>query len=328
MTSSRRNADPGVANHGDRSSGTELVRAPVRPRTWSRRLLGPDAAIGYMLIVPLLAIILGLLAYPVVSALLLSFQDKKLGTPGTFVGLANYSELLTRDGRFWTVVRNSFVFTFFSIVGKLILGMVLALVLNERLKARSFFRSWLVLPWIAPSLVTTLTWRWMLDGSTGIINFVLMSLHLTKNPIAWLGNGSTAMASVVAVDIWRGFPFFAVTLLAGMQAIPGELYEAAAVDGASNWHQFRIITVPGLRTVILIVTLLSTIWTFNEFQIVYALTGGGPNFATQIFATYTFNLGFQASRLGYAVAVSVALVPILVAIILLLAPLMLRSESE
>jgi multiple sugar transport system permease protein len=300
---------------------------PVRPRRLSR-FLGPDVAIGYLLLIPLLVIILGLLAYPVVSALLLSFQDKKLGTPGIFVGLANYTELLTRDARFWTVVRNSFVFTLFSIVGKLIVGMALAVVLNQQLKARAFFRGWLLLPWIAPSLVVTLTWRWMLDGSTGIINFVLMSLHLTKNPVSWLGNTSTAMGSIIAVDIWRGFPFFAVTLLAGMQAIPSELYEAATVDGATNWHKFRFITVPGLRTVILIVTLLSTIWTFNEFQIVYVLTGGGPNFATHIFATYTFSLGFQASRLGYAVAVSVMLVPILVAIILLLAPLMLRGEDE
>jgi multiple sugar transport system permease protein len=312
----------------DQGGDTGLIRVPVRPRQRLGRFLGPDVAIGYALLIPLLVIILGLLAYPVVSALLLSFQDKKLGTPGIFIGLANYTELLTRDARFWTVVRNSFVFTFFSIVGKLIIGMVLAVVLNQPLKARSFFRGWLLLPWIAPSLVVTLTWRWMLDGSTGIINFVLMSLHLTKNPISWLGNTSTAMGSIVAVDIWRGFPFFAVTLLAGMQAIPGELYEAATVDGASNWHKFRYITLPGLRTVILIVTLLSTIWTFNEFQIVYVLTGGGPNFATHIFATYTFSLGFQSSRLGYAVAVSVMLVPILVAIILLLAPLMLRSEDE
>jgi multiple sugar transport system permease protein len=312
----------------DQGGDTGLIRVPVRPQQRLGRFLGPDVAIGYALLIPLLVIILGLLAYPVVSALLLSFQDKKLGTPGIFIGLANYTELLTRDARFWTVVRNSFVFTFFSIVGKLIIGMVLAVVLNQPLKARSFFRGWLLLPWIAPSLVVTLTWRWMLDGSTGIINFVLMSLHLTKNPVSWLGNTSTAMGSIVAVDIWRGFPFFAVTLLAGMQAIPGELYEAATVDGASNWHKFRYITLPGLRTVILIVTLLSTIWTFNEFQIVYVLTGGGPNFATHIFATYTFSLGFQSSRLGYAVAVSVMLVPILVAIILLLAPLMLRSEDE
>ncbi|MGN6809546.1 MAG: carbohydrate ABC transporter permease [Thermomicrobiales bacterium] len=310
------------------SSGADLARAPVRSQQRSRRWLGPDAAIGYLLIVPLLAIMLGLLAYPVVSALLLSFQDKKIGTPGVFVGLANYTELLTKDTRYWTVVRNSFVFTFFSIVGKVILGMLLAIVLNQQFKARSLVRAWLLLPWIAPSLVTTLTWRWMLDGSTGIINFVLMNLHLIKNPIAWLGSGTPAMGSIIAVDIWRGFPFFAVTLLAGMQAIPSELYEAAAVDGATRWHRFRFITIPGLRTVILIVTLLSTIWTFNEFQIVYVLTGGGPDFATQIFATYTFNLGFQASRLGYAVAVSVTLVPILVAIILLLAPLMLRGEDE
>jgi ABC-type sugar transport system permease subunit len=206
--------------------------------------------------------------------------------------------------------------------------MGMALLLNQHLKARNMFRGWLLLPWIAPTFVTALTWRWMFDGTSGIINFILLSVGILDQPITWLGNASTALGAVVTTNIWRGFPFFGVSLLAAMQAIPQENYEAAEVDGASPWQKFWYITVPGVRTVLIIVTMLSTIWTFNEFAIVYIMTGGGPSFATQIFATYTYNLGFVGSRLGYAIAVSTTLTPVLIILILLLSPLILRGENE
>ena len=251
-----------------------------------------------------------------------------LGTPGEFIGLDNYKELLFSDPRFYQVVRNSFVFTFFSITGKLIIGMGMAVLLNQHIKARNLFRGWLLLPWIAPTFVTALTWRWMFDGTSGIINFLLTGAGILDAPVAWLGQSSTALGAVIVTNIWRGFPFFGVSLLAGMQAIPAENYEAAEVDGASPWQKFWHITVPGLRTVLIIVTILSTIWTFNDFTIVYIMTGGGPSFATQIFATYTYNLGFVGSRLGYAIAVSTTLTPVLIILILLLSPLILRGENE
>jgi multiple sugar transport system permease protein len=293
-----------------------------------RRVFGRQAPLGFLLVLPLVLVMVVLLLYPVVSALLLSFQDKMLGTPGEFIGLDNYKELLFEDPRFYQVVRNSFVFTFFSITGKLIIGMGMAVLLNQHIKARNLFRGWLLLPWIAPTFVTALTWRWMFDGTSGIINFLLTGAGILDAPIAWLGQSSTALAAVIVTNIWRGFPFFGVSLLAGMQAIPAENYEAAEVDGASPWQKFWNITVPGLRTVLIIVTMLSTIWTFNDFTIVYIMTGGGPSFATQIFATYTYNLGFVGSRLGYAIAVSTTLTPVLIILILLLSPLILRGENE
>jgi ABC-type sugar transport system permease subunit len=146
--------------------------------------------------------------------------------------------------------------------------------------------------------------------------------------VAWLGHGSTALLAVIITNIWHGFPFFGVSLLAAMQAIPAELYEAAEVDGASPWQRLRHITIPGVRTVLIIVTMLSTIWTFNDFQIVYIMTGGGPAFATHIFATYSYYVGFSGSRLGYAVAISTVLTPALIALILALSPLILRGERE
>jgi ABC-type sugar transport system permease subunit len=299
-----------------------------KPRARIRRLIGPDAALGYALILPLLLVMLGLLIYPVASALLISFQDKELGRPGHFVGLENYADLLFRDRRFRIVARNSFIFTFGSVLGKLLIGMGMAVLLNQRIKARNIFRGWLLLPWIAPTFVTALTWRWMFDGTSGVINFVLMQLGLLGAPVAWLGRGSTALLAVIITNIWHGFPFFGISLLAAMQAIPAELYEAAEVDGATTWQRFWHVTLPGVRTVLVITTMLSTIWTFNDFQIVYIMTGGGPAFATHIFATYTYFVGFSGSRLGYAVAISTILVPALIVMILALSPLILRGERE
>lgn len=292
------------------------------------RLFGREAPLGYVLVLPLLLVMLGLLAYPIVSALLISLQDRMPGRPGRFIGLDNYAELLFRDRRFRTVAINSFVFTLASVAGKLVIGLGMAVLLNQHIKARSMFRGWLLLPWVAPTFVTALTWRWMFDGTSGIINYILMGIGLIKTPIAWLGTGATALGAVIATNIWRGFPFFGVSLLAAMQSIPHELYEAADVDGATPWQKFWHITLPGVRTVLVITTMLSTIWTFNDFQIVWIMTGGGPAYATHLFATYAYHVGFTGSRLGYAVAVSIILAPALIVMILALSPLIMRGERE
>ncbi len=303
----------------------DLTATNLRKRRSGWRL-SKEAALGYALIVPLLLVMFVLLAYPVVSALLISFQDKMMGRPGHYIGLGNYTELLFKDRRFRMVVRNSVLYTFVSVFGKLIIGLGMAVLLNQRIKMRTIFRGWLLLPWVAPTFVTALTWRWMYDGTSGVFNFILGKLGLIDVPIAWLGNASTALLAVTATNIWHGFPFFGVSLLAALQAIPSELYEAAEVDGASPWQKFRHITIPGIMTVIIITTMLSLIWTFNDFQIVYIMTGGGPAFATHIFATYAYTIGFSGSRLGYAIAISTFLTPFLIVMILALSPLILRGE--
>ncbi len=303
----------------------DLTATNLRKRRSGWRL-SKEAALGYALIVPLLLVMFVLLAYPVVSALLISFQDKMMGRPGHYIGLGNYTELLFKDRRFRMVVRNSVLYTFVSVFGKLIIGLGMAVLLNQRIKMRTIFRGWLLLPWVAPTFVTALTWRWMYDGTSGVFNFILGKLGLIDVPIAWLGNASTALLAVTATNIWHGFPFFGVSLLAALQAIPSELYEAAEVDGASPWQKFRHITIPGILTVIIITTMLSLIWTFNDFQIVYIMTGGGPAFATHIFATYAYTIGFSGSRLGYAIAISTFLTPFLIVMILALSPLILRGE--
>ena len=301
-----------------------------REAPWRKRLrsvLGRDYALGYLLLVPLVIVLFGLLAYPIATGVSITLQEKSVGFQGTFIGLENYRTLLFDDPHFWRVVQNGFIFTFGSVSLKLVIGMIMALVLNRRIVLRGLFRGLLLLPWVAPTVVTALSWRWILD-MMGVINLTLMSVGLMKLPIPYLAQYGTALLSLIIVNTWRGFPFFGVTLLAGMQAIPQEMYEAAEVDGASTWQRFWHITVPSLRTVIMVVYILSTIWTFNDFAIVWLLTRGGPGHATDVFATYTYKLAFEASRLGYGQTVSVILAPFLIGVILILSPMMLRGEAE
>jgi len=305
-------------------------QAIVQPSPWPRMLrarLGRDFALGYALLAPLLLLLFLLLAYPIGTAVWITLQNKTIGLTGKFIGLQNYRELLFSDPFFWQVVRNGLVFTLGSVGLKLVIGMIMALVLHQQIVFRGFFRGLLLMPWVAPTVVTALSWRWILD-LTGVLNLTLRDLGLMKTSIPWLAQYGTALLALIIVNTWRGFPFFGITLLAGMQAIPQELYEAAEMDGASLWQRFWSITVPSLRTVILVATILSTIWTFNDFSIVWLLTGGGPGHAADVFATYTYKLGFVTSRLGYGQTVSVILAPVLIVIIMVLSPLMLRGESE
>lgn len=303
-----------------------VTPVPKRPPSF-RRMLGRDFVLAYALLIPLILILFFLLAYPIVSAIWITLQDKTIGMVGRFIGLENYRELLLDDPFFWQVVRNGFIFTIGSVLLKIMVGMVMALVLNQPLVLRGLWRGLLLMPWVAPTVVTALSWRWILD-LTGVLNLILRDLGLMKTSVPWLAQYGTALFSLILVNTWRGFPFFGITLLAGMQAIPQELYEAAEIDGASVWQRFRFVTLPSLRTVILVVTILSTIWTFNDFSIVWLLTGGGPGHATDVFATYTYKLGFVTSRLGYGQTVSVILAPVLIVIIMILSPLMLRGEAE
>jgi ABC-type sugar transport system permease subunit len=306
------------------------VEGPATTTNWRQtlqNLLGREFALGYLLLVPLLVVVFGLLAYPIAHGVAITLQDKMVGLPGRFIGLENYRELIFDDPNFWPVVRNSCLFTFGSVFSKLILGMVVAVLLNRPIRFRSVFRGLLLMSWVAPTVVTVLSWRWILD-LMGVFNYLLVKTPLMTLPVPWLAQYGTAMLSLIMINVWRGFPFFAVTLLAGMQAIPKALYEAAEVDGASALQRFRHITVPSLRTIILVITILSIIWTFNDFAIVWLLTGGGPGYSTDVFATYAFKSGLRASRLGYGQTVSVVLTPVLMIVIMILSPLMLRGEGE
>ncbi len=307
--------------------GAKSALGPKRegPLVWLARMLGPDHRLGYLFILPLVVLVLALVGYPLVSAVYVSLTEKYVGYPARFVGLKNYADL-SRDPVFHKVVWNSALFTVASVAVKLVIGLVMALSLHRALAARRLVRGILLLPWVVPTVITALTWHWMFDALHGFINVSLESVGLIAEPIAWLGQPATAMMAVITVNIWRGFPFFGVSLLAGLQAIPRDLYEAAAVDGASPAQRFRHVTLPGLRPVILVTTLISTIFTLNDFNIVYVMTRGGPGIATHVLATYTYETGFQALRWGKAVAVSMYLMPLVALLIVILARHLTRED--
>jgi len=253
----------------------ERARAP-RPRAGLRRRLGADWHLGYLSVLPMAIMVIALVAYPFCYAAYLSLTRKYVGVPPVFVGFENYVRL-AYDGFFRRAVWNSFVFTFASVGVKLVLGMVMALVLTSRIRYRNLFTGLLLIPWVAPTVVSALNFLWIFDASLGVLNYLLVKVfRILPQGVGWLSEAGTAMASVIFVNVWRGFPFFGISFLAGLKAIPGELYEAASVDGANIVQRFRHVTLPSLRNIIIVVMLLSTIWTFNDFAIVYILTKGGP----------------------------------------------------
>jgi len=306
-----------------------VERARVaRPGTALRRRLGADWHLGYLFVLPMVVMVLALVAYPFCYAAYLSLTRKYVGVPPVYVGFENYVRL-AYDGFFRRAVWNSFVFTFASVGFKLVLGMVMALVLTSRIRYRNLFTGLLLIPWVAPTVVSALNFLWIFDASLGVLNYLLVKVfHILPQGVGWLSEAGTAMASVIFVNVWRGFPFFGISFLAGLKAIPGEQYEAAAVDGANIVQRFRHVTLPALRNIIIIVMLLSTIWTFNDFAIVYILTKGGPGGATQVIPVFTYEMAFGAQRLGEAIAAALYMLPALAMVIIVLSRYMRRSHAK
>jgi multiple sugar transport system permease protein len=301
------------------------VRLHAR-RRWSvsRR----DASTAFFFLLPLFVLVVGFILYPFYRAIWLSFTDKLVGYPERFVGLRNYLYLI-HDDTFHEVIRNSLVFTVGSVALKILTGLAMALVLNGTWRWQNLFRGLFLLPWITSTVIIALTWRWMFDAfpGRGFFNSVLLDLGILKHPIAFMASPQGAMLAVIVANWWRGFPFFGVSYLAGMQSIPLELYEAASVDGASTWRRFWHITLPGLKHIMIVTILLSFIWTINDFNIVYVMTRGGPGTATQVFATYSYEVAFNQLRWGRGVTISIFLVPVFIVGIVLISRYLLRDKE-
>lgn len=302
--------------------GTATAGKPTFWSRYRREVLG-----GLLLLSPALLILTGLVIYPFVYAIWLSFSDQMVGTVGRFVGLANFRYVIAWP-QFTSALYNTAVFTVVAIVLKFVLGMAVALVLNQHIRGRNFFRAFLLLPWVMPAFVVYLVWRWMYDPLQGLLNYALLDLGLIQQPIAFLSTKETAMPAVILAHVWRSFPFYAMSFLAGMQTIPLELYEAAQVDGASRWQQFRYITLPSLYHIIGVVVLLTTIWTANAFEPIYLLTGGGPSDATTVYTMLVYVMGMVNLRLGEAAAVSVLFLPLLIGLVLVVTGLLQRRHAD
>jgi multiple sugar transport system permease protein len=306
--------------------------APTAPRTgafWrhSRRTLGRDWPVAYLFALPMVLLLFGLIGYPIVRALILSFYNVTGITNRGWYGLTNYERLWT-DSRFRESVAITFRFAIISVFFKFVIGLAAAHLLSyRRLHFRSILTGLVLLPWIVPEIVAAMTWRGLYDPVFGGLNTLLLKLGLIDKGIAWLGDYQLALPAVIAVNVWKGIPFFTIIFLAGMKAIDRELYDAAAVDGANPWQRFLVVTLPGLRYVIIVACLLSLIFTLNAFGLVFILTGGGPGGATRLFSILAYEYAIGSLRYSAGVAVAMSVVPVLLVLIIILGRY-LRADSD
>jgi len=287
------------------------------------RWLDREAVFSWLMLALPLLFLLGLVGYPFVYGIWLSLESRPVAQPGVFVGLGNFIAD-AHDPVFWQVTRNTFVYTGVSTVLKMVGGLALALVINQDFRLKNLVRALLLLPFIVPTVLSTVAWMWILDPAFSVVNWALVHAGIANPGPSWLGNPRLAMGSIIVINTWRGLPFYAITLLAGLQTIPLDLYEAAGIDGASAWTRFRFITLPLLTPVILIVTMFSVIFTFADFQLVYVLTHGGPANATNLFATYAFDIAMSGGQLGRGASVALAVLPTLGLVIIALTIYMRR----
>jgi multiple sugar transport system permease protein len=300
-----------------------IAAARPGPLSRPRVRIKEGTAFSWLMLAAPLAFLVAFVGYPFVYGIWLSLEDRAVARTATFIGFANFIAD-ARDPVFWQVVRNTFVYTAVTTVLKAGGGLALALVMNQNFPMKNLVRAVVLLPFIVPTVLSTIAWMWILDPAFSVLNWFLIHMGVPKPGPSWLGNPYLAMGSVIFVNTWRGLPFYAITLLAGLQTIPGDLYEAATIDGAGSWHRFRYVTLPLLQPVILIVTLFSVIFTFSDFQLVYVLTRGGPANATHLFATYSFDIAMSAGQLGRGASVALAMLPALAFVIVALTLYMKR----
>lgn len=278
-------------------------------RTWLR-FIDREEPLGMLLVSPALLFLLFLLAYPLVIAIYLSLTDKRLGADPNWVGLTNYLNLFQSD-RFWLVVRNSLVYTTGALVLKFVGGIAVAQMLNREFVGRRIATALLLLPWIIPTVFSTLAWWWLLDPANSIVNVMLRKWGLIQQNLPFLTDPTWAMVSLIILNTWRGVPFFAITFLAAIQTVPEELTDASRIDGANEWRRFWSIVFPLIMPVVVIVVLISTISTIADFELPFLLTRGGPRDATNVFGILTYDYAMNLGRVGLGSAVSMTMVPIL-----------------
>ncbi|MGO4527272.1 carbohydrate ABC transporter permease [Microvirga sp. 2MCAF35] len=284
--------------------------APVRTP-----LMQSKVFLGLLFMLPAALFLLVFLSYPLGLGVWLGFTDTRIGRAGIFVGLENY-QLLWDDSIFWLSVFNTILYTVVASILKFMLGLWLALLLNEHLPFKAFIRAIVLLPWVVPTVLSAIAFWWIYDTQFSIISWALMKLGLISSPINFLGDPNNARATVILTNVWRGIPFVAITLLAGLQTISPSLHEAATLDGATSWQRFRFITLPMLSPLIAVVMTFSVLFTFTDFQLIYVLTRGGPLNATHLMATLSFQRAIPGGQLGEGAAIAVAMVPFLLAAIL------------
>jgi multiple sugar transport system permease protein len=302
-----------------RSALFQRAALPRNPRLFA-------ALEPYLYLLPLLIVLLGLAAYPLLDGIWTSLTDREVAKPGHFVGFGNFVRLLDEPA-YRIAVRNSVLLTAGAVGTKLVLGLACAALLTQRFPLRGLVRALAFLPWAVPGLVAALGWRWLFDEQAGVFNAVILMTGILDRPVDWLSDPQVALWSIGIATVWQGLPFYMLMFIAGIATVPAELYEAAAIDGAGAWKRFSKITLPSIADVIAVTVMLSSIWTFNSFNTVYILTGGGPADRTQILPTLAYELGMRRNMLGVGAAVITSCAPVFLGVIFLLTRRMLREKG-
>jgi multiple sugar transport system permease protein len=298
---------------------------------------------------PAAAFLILFLAYPLGLGVWLSFTDARIGRSGAFIGLENYEWMIGSfedwlawsrkfflagevtsipgDSVFWLSVFNTLLYTCVASTIKFAVGLYLALLLNQNLPFKAILRALVLLPFIVPTVLSTFAWRWMFDPTFSVLNWLLYQGGFITTKVPFLSNGDYGLWCAIVVNTWRGMPFFAITLLAGLQTINPDLHEAASLDGANGWHRFWNVTWPLLKPVTLVVVVFSIIQTFSDFQLIYVLTGGGPANATHLIATYAYQVGVATGLLGEGAAISLFMLPVLFVVVWLQLRYLRRMEG-
>jgi multiple sugar transport system permease protein len=289
--------------------------APLeQPPLWERLKTNRDW-LGFWFMLPAAAFLILFLAYPLGLGIWLSFTDARLGRPGEFVGIENY-EFLSDDSTFWLTVFNTLLYTSVASTIKFAVGLYLAILLNEHLPFKAIIRAVVLIPFIVPTVLSAIAFWWLFDPQFSIISWSLIKLGLISHNIDFLGDVWNARWSVIFANIWRGVPFVAITLLAGLQTVSPSLYEAATIDGATPWQNFRYITYPLLTPIIAVVMTFSVLFTFTDFQLIWVMTRGGPVNATHLMATFSYQRAIMSGYLGEGSAIATAMIPFLLLAIL------------
>jgi multiple sugar transport system permease protein len=295
---------------------TRAERAARPGYAWDRLMTNRNW-LGFWFMLPAAAFLVLFLAYPLGLGVWLSFTDARIGRVGEFVGAENYTWLWD-DDVFWLSVFNTFLYTAVASVFKFAIGLYLALLLNKHMPFKAIIRAVVLIPFIVPTVLSAIAFWWIFDTQFSILTWMLQGIGAIAgdHQINWLGDANMARASVIFANIWRGVPFVAITLLAGLQTVPGSLYEAATIDGANRWQLFRHVTYPLLTPIIAVVMTFSVLFTFTDFQLIWVLTRGGPFNATHLMATLSYQRAILGGYLGEGAAIATAMIPFLLAAIM------------
>ncbi|ABP68306.1 binding-protein-dependent transport systems inner membrane component [Caldicellulosiruptor saccharolyticus DSM 8903] len=277
------------------------------------KLLRSEKLTPYLLIMPSAILIVVILIYPLVTGIINSFLNINLliVRPTKFIGLQNYINLL-HDPLFWISFKQSVLWTIIILIGEMIIGFFIALLLNTDIKGRKIFRTLILIPWLIPNSIAAIIWKWLYSEQYGLINYLLWKFHIIKTYKAWLGDPHLTFGAVVVAALWKAIPFVVLVILAGLQSISKDLYEAAEVDGASGFHKLIYITIPSVKNIALITAILTSIWNFNQFDIIQVMTRGGPGTATLTMPVFSYELFLQSFQVSYASAVATIMLILMV----------------